>query len=52
MRKLIIEIVSWLAIEFLLNLSGLSDLSNYGEFVFAHKQFDIAPNIEVAMVIY
>jgi hypothetical protein len=51
MRKLIIEIVTWLAIEFILNLSGLDDLGNYSEFVFAQKNVTIINSTTVTMMI-
>jgi hypothetical protein len=51
MRKLIVEIVTWLAIEFILNLSGLDDLGNYSEFVFAQKNITIVNSTAVTMMI-
>jgi hypothetical protein len=51
MRKLIIEIVTWLAIEVVLNLSGLDELGNYSEFVFAQKNITFVNTTAVTMVI-
>ena len=41
-RKIIIEIAIWLFTEILLNIAGLDDLGNYGEFVFAQKSTRLA----------
>jgi hypothetical protein len=51
MRKFIFEIVTWLAIEILVNMSGLSDLGNYGEFVFAQKNITLVHSIEMALIV-
>jgi hypothetical protein len=51
MRKLIVEIVTWIAIEFILNLTGLDDLGNYSEFVFAQKNVSIVNSTAVTMMI-
>jgi hypothetical protein len=32
-KKLLLEIMLWATAEIVLNLSGLDDLANYGEFV-------------------
>jgi hypothetical protein len=51
MRKLIIEIVTWFAIEVVLSLSGLDDLGNYSEFVFAQKNITLVNFNAVTMMI-
>jgi hypothetical protein len=51
MRKFIFEIVTWLAIEILVNLSGLSDLGNYSEFVFAPKHISHFHSTEIALIV-
>lgn len=51
MRKRIVEIAIWLAIEVLLNLSGLDLLGNYSEFVFAQKNITIVNSTAVTMMI-
>ncbi|WP_181243812.1 hypothetical protein [Chamaesiphon polymorphus] len=51
MRKFIIEIVTWLLFEIVLNIAGLDDLGNYSEFVFAQKNTNLFPTYVVSMTI-
>jgi hypothetical protein len=37
-RKLILQIAFWAIAEIVLNLIGLDDLADYGEFVFTNKE--------------
>jgi hypothetical protein len=51
MRKLIIEIATWLLIEIVLNLVGLDELGNYSEFVFAQKNINLVNPHAIAALI-
>jgi hypothetical protein len=51
MRKLIVEIVTWLLIEVVLNFAGLDDLGNYSEFVFAQKNITLVNSAAVTMMV-
>lgn len=50
-RKIIIEIAIWLFTEILLNIAGLDDLGNYGEFVFAQKNIGIFNPTPIALMV-
>ncbi|UBF25605.1 hypothetical protein K9N68_29220 [Kovacikia minuta CCNUW1] len=41
-RKVLYNITFWLVTETILNIAGLDTIANYGEFISAHKNSEIA----------
>ena len=39
--KLFFKLTVWLAVEITLNLIGLDDMADYGEFIFDHGNFNL-----------
>ena len=51
-HKLLFKLTVWLFAEITLNLLGLDDLADYGDFIFDHKSLNLAQNsIYVSCVI-
>jgi hypothetical protein len=50
-NKLVVKIATWLVAELLLNLSGLDNLADYGEFVFG-QEIIIASNQPTVVVLH
>ncbi len=42
LHKLFFKLTFWLTLEIIINLLGLDDLANYGEFIFDDKSMNLA----------
>ncbi len=43
-HKLLFKLTVWFFAEITLNLLGLDDLADYGDFIFDHKSLNLVPN--------
>jgi hypothetical protein len=51
-HKLLFKLTVWLCAEIMLNLLGLDDLADYGDFIFDHKNLNLLQdNIYVSCVV-